>query len=372
MIESDSFDYEGHSFTGATAKGKKSLVETNRIMKTNRDFEERLHAEFGKSDSPSFVHLYAGEEAAGTGIMIHLNEKDRIASTHHGHGHCIAKGVNTSGMMADIYGKVSGSCRGDGGVAIFFVGYGASNKGAFLESLGLAAMWNLPAIFVVQNNGYAGSTSSDYVVSVDSFVDRAAGFGLPGISVDGWLSNINTLGGAATVYALDVPGHCHSTKALANPSRSAMTTALSEFMKKVGIDGAHLAGHSMGDAIAMLMASECPGKVDSLTLICPAGRGKEVGGYVDAFLAAEDHKELKPVLEQLFADKNLVSRQLVDDALKYKWLDGVEPLLKDLSASFLAGQTQQGQPSARLAAGEAPPTLFIWGKQDEVIPHSHA
>lgn len=105
VIESDSFDYEGHSFTGATAKGKKSLVETNRIMKTNRDFEERIHAEFAKSDSPSFVYLYAGEEAAGTGIMIHLNEKDRIASTHHGHGHCIAKGVNTSGMMADIYGK---------------------------------------------------------------------------------------------------------------------------------------------------------------------------------------------------------------------------------------------------------------------------
>ena len=202
-------------------------------------------------------------------------------------------------------------------------------------------MWNLPAIFVVQNNGYAGSTSSDYVVAVDSSVDRAAGFGLPGISVDGWLSNINALGGAATVYALDVTGHCQSTKALANPSRSAMTTALSEFMEKVGIDGAHLAGHSMGDAIAVLMASECPGNGDSLTLICPAGLGKEIGGYVDAFVAAEGHKELKPAQEQLFADKSLVRRQLVDDVLKYKRLHGVEPLLKDLAASLFAGQTQQ-------------------------------
>ena len=194
---------------------------------------------------------------------------------------------------------------------------------------------------MVQNNGYAGSTSSDYVVAVDSSVDRAAGFGLPGISVDGWFSNINAFGGAATVYALGVPGHCQSTKALANPSRSAMTTALSEFMKKVGIDGAHLAGHSMGDAIAVLMASECPGNGDSLTLICPAGLGKEIGGYVDAFVAAEGHKELKPAQEQLFADKSLVRRQLVDDVLKYKRLHGVEPLLKDLAASLFAGQTQQ-------------------------------
>ncbi|WP_290544865.1 thiamine pyrophosphate-dependent dehydrogenase E1 component subunit alpha [Aestuariivirga sp.] len=193
-------------------------------MRTIREFEERLHADFAKGDIPGFVHLYAGEEAAGTGIMMHLEDKDRIASTHRGHGHCIAKGVDTSGMMAEIYGKVSGSCRGkggsmhiadlskgmmgangilgagaplvcgaalaakyrgDGGVAISFVGDGASNQGTFLESLNLAAVWNLPAIFVVENNGYAESTSRDYAVAVDSFVDRAAGFGLPGVTVDG-------------------------------------------------------------------------------------------------------------------------------------------------------------------------------------------
>jgi TPP-dependent pyruvate/acetoin dehydrogenase alpha subunit len=193
-------------------------------MRTIREFEERLHADFAKGDIPGFVHLYAGEEAAGTGIMMHLEDKDRIASTHRGHGHCIAKGVDTSGMMAEIYGKASGSCRGkggsmhiadlskgmmgangilgagaplvcgaglaakfrgDGGVAISFVGDGASNQGTFLESLNLAAVWNLPVIFVVENNGYAESTSRDYAVAVDSFVDRAAGFGLPGVTVDG-------------------------------------------------------------------------------------------------------------------------------------------------------------------------------------------
>ena len=193
-----------------------------------------------------------------------------------------------------------------------------------------------------------------------------------GGDLDGWLFNIDALGEAATVYALDLPGHGQSTKSLANPSLSTMTVALSEFMAKLGIDSAHLVGHSMGGAIAMHMATEDADKVDSLTLICPSGLGTEIGGYVDAFVAAQGRKDLKPVLEHLFADKSLVSRQLVEDVLKYKRLDGVDSLLKELATSLFAGQTQQDQPGARLAAGEAPPTLVIWGKQDEVIPAAHA
>jgi TPP-dependent pyruvate/acetoin dehydrogenase alpha subunit len=203
---------------------KQGLLEAYRTMRTIREFEERLHTEFAKGDIPGFVHLYAGEEASGTGIMMHLNDRDRIASTHRGHGHCIAKGVDVKEMMGEIYGKAMGACRGkggsmhiadlskgmmgangilgagaplacgaalaakfrgDGGVGISFVGDGASNQGMFLESLNLAAVWNLPAIFVVENNGYAESTSRDYAVAVDSYVDRAAGFGLPGVTVDG-------------------------------------------------------------------------------------------------------------------------------------------------------------------------------------------
>lgn len=203
---------------------KEKLLDAYRTMRTIREFEERLHAEFAKGEIPGFVHLYAGEEAAGTGIMMHLTDKDRIASTHRGHGHCIAKGVDVKSMMAEIFGKAAGACRGkggsmhiadlskgmmgangilgagaplacgaglaakyrgDGGVGISFVGDGASNQGTFLESLNLAAVWNLPVIFVVENNGYAESTHRDYAVAVDSYVDRAAGFGLPGVTVDG-------------------------------------------------------------------------------------------------------------------------------------------------------------------------------------------
>ena len=203
---------------------KAELLKAYRTMRTIREFEERLHVDFGRGDIPGFVHLYAGEEAAATGIMMHLHDGDRIASTHRGHGHCIAKGVDVVQMMKEIYGRKGGACNGKGGsmhiadlskgmmgangilgagaplacgaalaakfrgkgeVAISFVGDGASNQGTFLESLNLAAVWNLPAIFVVENNGYAESTSRDYGVAVDSYVDRAAGFGLPGITVDG-------------------------------------------------------------------------------------------------------------------------------------------------------------------------------------------
>ncbi|MGI9383829.1 MAG: thiamine pyrophosphate-dependent dehydrogenase E1 component subunit alpha [Methyloligellaceae bacterium] len=203
---------------------REELLEAYRTMRTIREFEERLHVDFARGDIPGFVHLYAGEEASATGIMRHLNDDDRIASTHRGHGHCIAKGVDVKEMMAEIYGKVTGACRGkggsmhiadlskgmmgangilgagaplacgaglaakfqgNGGVGISFVGDGASNQGMFLESLNLAAVWNLPVVFIVENNGYAESTSVDWAVAVDSYVDRAAGFGLPGVTVDG-------------------------------------------------------------------------------------------------------------------------------------------------------------------------------------------
>ncbi|WP_372604214.1 thiamine pyrophosphate-dependent dehydrogenase E1 component subunit alpha [Actibacterium sp.] len=203
---------------------KEGLLAAYRRMKTIREFEERLHVDFGRGDIPGFVHLYAGEEAAGVGIMMHLHDRDRIASTHRGHGHCIAKGVDVRAMMAEIYGKATGSCAGKGGsmhiadlskgmmgangilgagaplvcgaalaaqklghdgVGITFFGDGASNQGTVLESMNLAAIWNLPAIFVVENNGYAESTSVDYAVASDSYVDRATGFGMPGVTVDG-------------------------------------------------------------------------------------------------------------------------------------------------------------------------------------------
>ncbi|XVQ06800.1 thiamine pyrophosphate-dependent dehydrogenase E1 component subunit alpha [Spirillospora sp. CA-255316] len=209
----------------ATPGHEKALLEAYRTMRTIREFEERLHTEFATGEIPGFVHLYAGEEASAAAVCAHLDQRDSIASTHRGHGHCIAKGVDVKEMMAEIYGRVTGSCRGKGGsmhiadlskgmlgangivgggpplicgtalaakqqgtggVGVAFFGDGASNQGTTLEALNLASVWNLPAIFVAENNGYAEATSSTWSVACDNIADRAAGFGMPGVIVDGF------------------------------------------------------------------------------------------------------------------------------------------------------------------------------------------
>ncbi|TMA12301.1 MAG: thiamine pyrophosphate-dependent dehydrogenase E1 component subunit alpha [Deltaproteobacteria bacterium] len=178
---------------------KSQLLQAYRTMRTIREFEERVHTEFATGEIPGFVHLYAGEEASATGVCMHLRDDDYIASTHRGHGHCIAKGVDPVGMMAEIYGKVTGTCKGKGGsmhiadlsrgmmgAAVCFFGDGASNQGTILEALNLASVWNLPAIFVAENNGYAETTSSSWSVASDNIADRGAAFGMPSVIVDGF------------------------------------------------------------------------------------------------------------------------------------------------------------------------------------------
>ncbi|MFO1074072.1 MAG: thiamine pyrophosphate-dependent dehydrogenase E1 component subunit alpha [Geminicoccaceae bacterium] len=202
---------------------REALLQAYRQMRTIRDFEERVHDEFSAGGIPGFVHLYAGEEASAVGFCSHLGKRDFIASTHRGHGHCIAKGCDVRGMMLEIFGKRDGICGGkggsmhiadldtgmmgangivgggpplicgaaltaktlkSGGVAIAFVGDGASNQGTTLESYNFARVLDLPVIFVVEDNGYAEATASAWSVG-GSQVGRAAGFGMPAYQVDG-------------------------------------------------------------------------------------------------------------------------------------------------------------------------------------------
>src|ERR671936_656220 len=129
--------------------GKDRLLWMYERMRLIRQFEERLHQDFAAGKIPGFVHLYAGEEAVAVGACAHLRDDDFITSTHRGHGHCIAKGVNIREMMAEIYGKSGG----------------ASNQGTTLEGLNLAGVWKLPVVFICENNRYAETTSTDYSVS---------------------------------------------------------------------------------------------------------------------------------------------------------------------------------------------------------------
>jgi acetoin:2,6-dichlorophenolindophenol oxidoreductase subunit alpha len=199
------------------------LLAAYRRMRLIREFEERVHDEFSAGNIPGFVHLYAGEEASGVGVCMHLDDRDAIASTHRGHGHCIAKGCDIDGMMHEIFGRKDGLCGGKGGsmhiadlskgmlgangivgagaplvcgaaltaktlktggVGVCFYGDGASNQGAVLESYNLAKIWNLPMVFVAEDNGYAESTASSWSVG-GSQVGRGNGFGIPSREVDG-------------------------------------------------------------------------------------------------------------------------------------------------------------------------------------------
>lgn len=200
------------------------LCRLYRTMVTIRFFEQTVEKHFLVGEIPGFVHLYIGEEAIATGVCANLTTDDYIASTHRGHGHSIAKGADVSRMMAEIFGKKTGYCKGKGGsmhiadfgvgmlgangvvggsfsiatgaalaakmlkqkkVAVAFFGDGASNRGTFHESANLASIWKLPVIFLCENNQYASTTPYRSSTSVEDIADRARGYGMPGVVVDG-------------------------------------------------------------------------------------------------------------------------------------------------------------------------------------------
>jgi pyruvate dehydrogenase E1 component alpha subunit len=189
-----------------------------------RGFETNVERLFTEDRIPGFVHLYIGEEAIATGVCAALREDDFITSTHRGHGHCVAKGGKLREMFAEIYGKRTGYCKGKGGsmhiaavekgilgangivgggitlangaafsaqyrgtdhVAACFFGDGASNNGTFHEGINLAAVWNLPVIFVCENNAFGMSVPQERHQRIADISIRAQAYGIPGVTVDG-------------------------------------------------------------------------------------------------------------------------------------------------------------------------------------------
>ncbi|MFG1183815.1 MULTISPECIES: acetoin dehydrogenase dihydrolipoyllysine-residue acetyltransferase subunit [Xanthobacter] len=193
-----------------------------------------------------------------------------------------------------------------------------------------------------------------------------------GGDLDNWLFNIDALAEAATVYALDLPGHGQSDKAVGEANLAFLSGALIAFMDALAIPRAHLVGHSMGGAVASAAALEHPERVASLALIGSAGLGPEINsGYTHGFVAAGSRRDMKPVLEQLFHDPGTVTRQLIEDILKYKRLDGVDSALTALSANLFPAERQTHVLADRLKQTDAP-ILVVWGETDRVIPAAHA
>lgn len=193
-------------------------------MKKIREFETKAMSLFADGKIPGFVHLYIGEEAVATGVCENLRDDDFITSTHRGHGHIVAKGGNLKFMMAELFGKEDGYCKGKGGsmhiadrgkgilgangivgaghniacgaglsisyrgtdqVCVCFFGDASTNEGSFHESLNLASIWKLPIVFVCENNKYGISMSQERHMAIKDISERATSYGIPGVTVDG-------------------------------------------------------------------------------------------------------------------------------------------------------------------------------------------
>jgi pyruvate dehydrogenase E2 component (dihydrolipoamide acetyltransferase) len=187
-----------------------------------------------------------------------------------------------------------------------------------------------------------------------------------------WLFNLDAVAEVAPVIALDLPGHGQSDARLPGTSLADLAGFVARFLDALGVDRVHAVGHSMGGAIAARLAQLAPQRVASLTLVNSAGLGEEINaGYTRGFVQAQSRRELKPVLEQLFADPELVSRQMIDDVLKAKRLDGVEALLDELGEALFGGGRQSEQP-ARDTDTARHRLLVVTGSHDKVIPAEHA
>ncbi|OGO31227.1 MAG: pyruvate dehydrogenase (acetyl-transferring) E1 component subunit alpha [Chloroflexi bacterium RBG_16_56_11] len=209
---------------GKVTRNNAGLINMYRTMLTIRRFDERASQEVRNGAVPGLVHPYIGQEAIATGVCSNLIEGDRIVSNHRGHGHLIAKGADTRRMMAEVFGKKTGYCKGKGGsmhiadfgigilgangivgaglpiatgaalaarldgkgkIAVVFFGDGACQEGEFQESMNLASIWKLPLLFACENNMYGVNTSYTYAIAGGDLVKRASAYDMPTASVDG-------------------------------------------------------------------------------------------------------------------------------------------------------------------------------------------
>ncbi len=193
-----------------------------------------------------------------------------------------------------------------------------------------------------------------------------------GGDLNNWMFNQPMLAERHRVYALDLPGHGRSAKQAGAGDLASLSATLLAMMDALEIESAHLAGHSLGGAVAMQAALDRPARAASLTLVASAGLGPDIDmDYIEGFQRAGRRKELKTVLQALFADPDLVSRDIVEDLLKYKRLDGAERALGAIAGAVFPEGRQASVLGHRLHQLDAP-VQVIWGAEDRIIPAAHA
>ncbi|CAI8034991.1 Acetoin:2,6-dichlorophenolindophenol oxidoreductase subunit alpha [Geodia barretti] len=181
------------------APSAEKLLDMYARMWCIRLFEEQAEYQSSQGKVMGALHTYIGEEGVAVPVCAHLQDTDYITSTHRGHGHCIAKGADISRMMAELFGRSTGYCKGKGGsmhiadfklrgngqVAVCFFGDGAANRGPFHENINIGAVWKLPVVYVCENNQFAQWTPQKDVTLVTDIANMSPAYGIPGVQVDG-------------------------------------------------------------------------------------------------------------------------------------------------------------------------------------------
>lgn len=193
-----------------------------------------------------------------------------------------------------------------------------------------------------------------------------------GADMSTWLFNHAALAEDRPVYAIDLPGHGGSGKELDDGSIAALAAVVTDYLDAVGIEAAHLVGHSLGGAIAASIALDQPSRVSALTLIAPAGLGSDIASdFIEGFIGETRARKLRPVIEMLVADPTLVTADMIEEVLRFKRLDGAIAALRTVADANFSGGRQRLSLRDRL--GEiGVPVQIVWGEADRILPAGHA
>ncbi len=239
------------------------------------------------------------------------------------------------------------------------------------------------AEFVVEQSTAAVEAPEPVTLSVDGqtirYLELGAGDGEPVLFVHGfggdlnnWLFNQGVIAEGRRTLAVDLPGHGGSTKSMSLFDVRYLANTLAAFMTELDVDSAHLVGHSLGGAVLAQLAIDSPSRANTLTLVASVGFGPDINmDYINTFIEAERRKQLKPAVEMLFADPTLVNREMLEDLLRFKRIDGVKEILRRMADTVFADGSQAVSLREGVEALNIP-VQMLWGTDDRVIPVTHS
>lgn len=359
-------------------------------------------AEWGRAcSSPGFVHGEAGSKDEGKKRMSDAiqpivmpkwglaMQEGMVAQWHVAEGATIEKGqeildIETSKIANVFESPVAGPLRrivtGDGETVPVGFLLAVCAEGSVSDGDIDTYIREFRDNFVVEDDGATGPEPETIDVGGRRirYLRNGDSDGPPVVFIHGyggdllsWMFNQEALAESHSTYSVDLPGHGGSTKDVGAGDVAALSDATLAILDTLEIDRAHLVGHSLGGAVSLNLATSHPARVASATLVCPAGLGFEINtDYIEGFIREKRGKKLKPYLEMLVADPSMISKDMVDEVLKYKRLDGVDQALRSIADACFENGRQKLTMTDRLD-GVTVPVQVIWGRDDRIVPAKH-